>query len=119
MTIVIMSVMLSGCGNATIEGDWVLVKEEFADGEIMNQSELEEIGIAETYRISGDQVEYTCLLLGTEINLDMDLVDNGDGTYEFKVGEISFATVTLKRNTFFYVVGEGDDATTFYYERQK
>ena len=117
--IVIMSIMITGCGNATIEGDWVLVKEEFADGEVLNQSELEEEGIAERYHISGDKVDYTCTVFGKDINLEMELVDNGNGTYEFKIGSISFATATLKRNTFTYVVGEGNNEATFTFERQK
>lgn len=119
VTIIIMSIMITGCGNATIEGDWVLVKEEFEDGEVLNQSELEEQGISEKYHISGDKVDYTCLVLGQEINLEMELIDNGDGTYEFRIGNISFATATLKRNTFTYDIGEGNDAATFTFERQK
>ena len=118
--IIIMSIMITGCGNATIEGDWVLVKEEFADGEVLNQSELEKEGISEKYHISGDKVGYTCMLFGQEINLELDLVDNGDGTYDFVIGDLSFVSaVKLKRNTFTYVTGEGDNEATFTFERQK
>ena len=60
----IMLFSLSACGEQTIEGDWVLVREVW-----------------------------------------------GDGT-------ITFAAVTLKGNKFQYTVGEGDDASTMYFERQ-
>lgn len=115
----VMLLSLAGCGKATIEGDWVLVKETWGDGSVWSKEQLEDEGIAETYHIEGDTVSYTCHVLGQDIKFDMDLVDNGDGTYTFKIGDIVFATATLKKNTFSYTVGEGKDASTMYFERQK
>ena len=115
---VIMSV-LAGCGKETIDGDWILLKEENADGSIYSREYLEEQGITEEYHIDGDTGTYTCHLLGQEIGFDINVVDNGDGSYDFMIGDILFQTANLKGNTLYYVIGEGDDAQTFVFERKK
>ena len=119
LLMLVMVFSLSACGGQTIEGDWVLVKEVWGDGTVIDKDELKEEGIGETYHIEGDTVEYTCLVMGKEINLEMKLVENTDGTYVFQIGTIDFATVTFKGNKFHYTVGEGSDASTMYFERQK
>jgi hypothetical protein len=118
LLMLVMVFSLSACGEQTIEGDWVLVREVWGDGTVIDKDELDDEGIGEKYHIEGDAVEYTCLVLGKEINLEMELIENSDGTYTFQIGTITFATVTLKGNKFQYTVGEGNDASTMYFERQ-
>ena len=86
---------------------------------IKKKDELEEEGIGETYHIEGSTVEYKCMVMGKEIGFDMELIENSDGTYTFQIGTLEFAVVTLKGNKFSYTVGEGHDASTMYFERQK
>ena len=117
--IAITMVALAGCGKSTIQGDWVLVKEEQPDGTVMNQSELEDVGVAESYHIEEDVVTYTCHVMGQDISFDLDLVENEDGTYSFMLKEWAFATATLKGNTFSYTVEGEDGISTMYFERVK
>ncbi len=112
-------VMLAGCGKSTIQGDWVLVKEVDKDGTVLTQSDLEDLGIAESYHIEEDVVTYTCNLMGKDITFDLDLIDNGDNTYDFMLKEWAFATVTLKGDTFTYTVEGEEESDTMYFERVK
>ena len=112
-------VMLAGCGKSTIQGDWVLVKEVDKDGTVLTQSDLEDLGIAESYHIEEDVVTYTCNLMGKDITFDLDLIDNGDNTYDFMLKEWVFATVTLKGDTFTYTVEGEEESDTMYFERVK
>ena len=112
-------VMLAGCGKSTIQGDWVLVKEVDKDGTVLTQSDLEDLGIAESYHIEEDVVTYTCNLMGKDITFDLDLIDNGDNTYDFMLKEWVFATVTLKGDTFTYTVEGEEESDTMYVERVK
>ena len=111
--------VLAGCGNKTIDGDWIIFKEENADGSIYSREYLEEQGILEEYHIEGDAGTYTCHLLGQDITFDITVVDNGKGSYDFMVGDILFQTVTFKGDSFYYAIGEGDDSQTFVFERKK
>ena len=122
LTTVLMTAMmcvLAGCGGKTIDGDWIILKEENADGSVYSREYLEEQGITEEYHIEGGAGTYTCHLLGQEISFDITVVDNGKGSYDFMIGEILFQSVTFKGNTFYYVIGEGNDAQTFVFERKK
>ena len=111
--------VLTGCGKSTIQGDWVLVKEVDADGTVLNQSELKDLGVAESYHIEDDIVSYTCNLMGKDISFDLELVDKGDNTYDFVLKDFVFATVTLKGDTFTYTVEGGEESDTMYFERVK
>ena len=51
---------LAGCGNKGIEGTWVLVEEYEASGKKISSKELQDMGISETYEITGTKVVYTC-----------------------------------------------------------
>lgn len=119
LLMLVMVFSLSACGGQTIEGDWVLVREVWGDGTVIDKDELKEEGIGETYHIEGSTVEYKCMVMGKEIGFDMELIENSDGTYTFQLGTLEFAVVTLKGNKFSYTVGEGSDASTMYFERQK
>ncbi len=108
-----------GCGKSTILGDWVLVKEVDTDGTVLNRSELEDLGVAESYHIEDDVVSYTCNLMGKDISFDLELVDNGDNTYDFVLKDLVFAKVTLKGDTFTYTVEGEEESNTMYFERVK
>lgn len=110
---------LTGCGKETIQGDWQLVKEVDADGTVYTQEDLEDLGIAESYHIEEDVVTYTCNLMGKDITFDLDLIDNGDNTYDFMLKEWVFATVTLRGDTFTYTVEGEEESDTMYFERVK
>ena len=110
---------LAGCGKETIQGDWQLVKEVDADGTVYTQEDLEDLGIAESYHIEDNVVTYTCNLMGKDITFDLDLIDNGDNTYDFMLKEWVFATVTLKGDTFTYTVDGEEESDTMYFERVK
>ena len=97
----------------------MLVKEVDADGTVLNQSELEDLGVAESYHIEEDVVSYTCNLMGKDISFDLELVDKGDNTYDFVLKDLVFASVTLKGDTFTYTVEGGEESDTMYFERVK
>ncbi len=113
---------LSGCGNGdSIEGTWVLTEEIEADGNKIDSKELEEIGVAETYVISGTEVKYTCEaeLIKKPIEITFTLEELGDNKYKFKYGDgFDFATVEVKGNTLSYEVGE-EEPTKMIFKRQK
>ena len=113
---------LSGCGDGdSIEGTWVLTEEIEADGNKLDSKELKELGIAETYVISGTEVKYTCEseLLKKPVDITFALEDLGNNKYVFKMGDsIDFATVEVKGNTLSYEVGEEEPAKMIF-KRQK
>lgn len=117
LMMVSMLVILTGCGKKTLEGDWVIRSETDSSGTVLTREELEEKGVFETYHIEGDTATYNCTLLGSDISFDLDVVDKGDGNYDFMVNEYVFQSVTLKGDIFTYVTGEGDDAVAFVFER--
>ena len=114
-----MMAVLAGCGNKTLEGDWILKTETDASGVVMTREELEEKGISESYHIEGNVATYNCHLLGNDISFDLDVVDKGDGRYDFMVNDYVFQSVTFKGDVFSYVAGEGKDAVAFVFERVK
>ena len=114
-----MMAVLAGCGNKTLEGDWILKTETDASGVVMTREELEEKGISESYHIEGNVATYNCHLLGNDISFDLDVVDKGDGRYDFMVNDYIFQSVTFKGDVFSYVAGEGKDAVAFVFERVK
>ena len=113
---------LSGCGDGgSIEGTWILTEEIEADGNKIDSKELKELGIAETYVISGTEVKYTCEseLLKKPIDITFTLEDLGDNKYVFKMGDsIDFATVEVKGDTLSYEAG-AEDPTKMIFKRQK
>lgn len=117
--VMVAMLVFTGCGKSTIQGDWVLVKEVDANGTELNQKDLEDLGVAESYHIEEDVARYTCKLMGKDISFDLDLVDNGDNTYDFKLKDMVFASVTLKGDTFTYTVEGAEESDTMYFERVK
>ena len=122
LTAVLMTAMmcvLAGCGKKTLDGDWIIRSETDTSGVVMTREELEEKGVVETYHIEGDVATYNCTLLGNDITFDLDVVDKGDGKYDFMVNDFVFQSVTLSGDIFSYVTGEGEDAVAFVFERVK
>ncbi|MCR4930282.1 MAG: hypothetical protein K5988_09835 [Lachnospiraceae bacterium] len=52
--------VLTGCAGNGIEGTWELYEEIEPTGNKLSRDDLKELGIAETYVIEGDKVNYTC-----------------------------------------------------------
>lgn len=122
LTAVLMTIMmavLAGCGKKTLDGDWIIRSETDTNGVVMTREELEEKGVVETYHIEGNVATYNCTLLGNDITFDLDVVDKGDGKYDFMVNDFVFQSVTLSGDIFSYVTGEGEDAVAFVFERVK
>lgn len=112
--------LLGGCGDKGIDGDWILVEEVTADGEVMKEDDLEEAGIMEEYSIEGDVVHYTCnmALLDKPIEFDLSLEETGKNRYDFKLNSIVFASVELKGDSFTYTAGEGEDSSQMKFKRK-
>lgn len=117
MLMAFMMAVLTACGKKSLEGDWIIRSETDTSGTVLTREELEQKGVVETYHIEGDIATYNCTLLGKDITFDLDVVDKGDGNYDFMVNEYVFQSVTLKGDVFTYVAGEGDDAVAFVFER--
>ena len=100
--------------------DFVIMRAGYGNKTI-DSKELKELGIAETYEISGTEVKYTCEseLLKKPVDITFELEDLGNNKYVFKMGDsFDFATVEVKGNTLSYEVGE-KDPTKMIFKRQK
>ena len=124
---VLVALMLSiavftGCGEKGIEGTWVLTEEIQADGTKVSKSDLEDIGIAETYEIKDGTVTYTLEMdsMKKPVTIEYELEDIGHNTYRFNLpgGKYTFATAVVDGNTMSYYVGEGEDATKMIFKRK-
>ena len=113
----VMMAVLAGCGKKTLDGDWIIRSETDKSGIVLTGEELEEKGVVETYHIEGETATYNCTLLGNDISFDLNVVDKGDGKYDFMVNDFVFQSVTFKGDIFSYIAGEGDDAVVFVFER--
>ena len=117
MLMTVMMAVLAGCGKKTLDGDWIIRSETDKSGIVLTREELEEKGVVETYHIEGNIATYNCTLLGNDISFDLDIVDKGDGKYDFMVNDFVFQSVTFSGDIFSYIAGEGDDAVVFVFER--
>ena len=115
----VMMTVLAGCGKKTIDGDWIIRSETDSSGTVLTREELEQKGIVEKYHIEDGKATYNCTLLGNDISFDLDVVDKGNGKYDFMVNEYVFQSVTFSGDVFSYVTGEGKDAVAFVFERVK
>ena len=112
---------LAGCGNKGIEGTWVLVEEYEASGKKISSKELQDMGISETYEISGTKVVYTCDMPKSKkpVVIKFDLEDLGNNKYNFKLkGKLVFASPEVKGNTMTYTVGKGKNETKMVFKRK-
>lgn len=122
VTLALSIMVFTGCGEKGIEGTWVLTEEIQADGTKVSKSELEDIGISETYEIKGSTVTYTLEMdaLKKPVTIEYVLEDLGNNTYNFNfpTGSFTFATAVVDGNTMSYYVGEGDDAMKMIFKRK-
>ena len=110
----------TGSGHG-IEGSWILSEEIESNGNKLTQKDLESMGISEEYVITGNEVNYTCVIPAMQkpINMTFELKEVGKNEYEFNIpGGFNFATVTLKGNKMTYNVGEAGDSTTMVFKRK-
>ena len=121
----IMALMLGimplvGCGKG-IDGTWVLVEEYDANGVKTDAEGLKELGIAETYVISGDQVIYTLEMdsASKPIEIEFVLEELGNNKYNFNLsGGLNFASVEVKGNKMTYEVGEDEYYSKMVFKRK-
>ena len=114
--------VLTGCAGNGIEGTWELYEEIEPTGNKLSRDDLKELGIAETYVIEGDKVNYTCEveLASKPIEIEFDLEDLGNNQYNFNLGKgLVFATVKVKGNKMTYEVGSADNISTMIFKRVK
>ena len=114
--------VLTGCAGNGIEGTWELYAEIEPTGNKLSRDDLKELGIAETYVIEGDKVNYTCEveLASKPIEIEFDLEDLGNNQYNFNLGKgLVFATVKVKGNKMTYEVGSDDNISTMIFKRVK
>lgn len=104
-----------------IEGRWVLEKEIENNGNVLKKAELKSLGVTEEYVITEEKVHYVCQTeqMSKPIEINFELVRNGDGTYHFKKGDLAFVSnVVVKGNKLSYYVGEGDGRTQMIFVRK-
>lgn len=113
--------LMSACSGKGIEGHWVLNEEIEYDGNVLKKADLDAIGVSEEYTISGNEVHYVCntSLASKPIEIDFELVDKGNNTYDFNMNSFVFASdVKVKGNKMSYYVGEGTGRTQMIYVRK-
>ena len=112
---IISILLLVSCGKEeTIDGKWVLVKEEFDDGTVIKGNDL---SIYESYEINGANGVFTSITdqIGTK-SFDVIVEEVGENEYQFKISDrLVFSTGTLEGKQ---LVFELSDGTLFYYEKE-
>lgn len=82
----IAAIMLAftGCGEKGIDGRWIKTRIIEKDGTVITGKD---IGPAEIYMIEGDRAKYSTSLdvNGKDISMKLAVVDNQDGTYDFRL----------------------------------
>ena len=82
--IVAMMLAFSGCGEKGMDGRWIKTRVIEKDGTVITGKD---IGPAEIYVIEGDRARYSTSLdvNGKDISMELAVVDNQDGTYDFRL----------------------------------
>ena len=82
--IVAMMLAFSGCGEKGMDGRWIKTQIIEKDGTVITGKD---IGPAEIYMIEGDRARYSTSLdvNGKDISMELAVVDNQDGTYDFRL----------------------------------
>ncbi len=118
LLVLVFACILAACGKQEgLDGTWVLTKKSFADGTVLKG---DDVGSYESYVVNGAVASYTCnsTVLGKK-NFNLQVEQTGEDEYEFRISEtIIFAKARLDGDTLSYVLGEGDQAVTFIFERQ-
>ena len=79
-----MMLAFSGCGEKGMDGRWIKTQVIEKDGTVITGKD---IGPAEIYVIEGDRARYSTSLdvNGKDISMELAVVDNQDGTYDFRL----------------------------------
>ena len=79
-----MMLAFSGCGEKGMDGRWIKTQIIEKDGTVITGKD---IGPAEIYMIEGDRARYSTSLdvNGKDISMELAVVDNQDGTYDFRL----------------------------------
>lgn len=79
-----MMLVFSGCGEKGMDGRWIKTQIIEKDGTVITGKD---IGPAEIYVIEGDRARYSTSLdvNGKDISMELAVVDNQDGTYDFRL----------------------------------
>lgn len=79
-----MMLAFSGCGEKGMDGRWIKTQVIEKDGTVITGKD---IGPAEIYMIEGDRAKYSTSLdvNGKDISMELAVVDNQDGTYDFRL----------------------------------
>ena len=79
-----MMLAFSGCGEKGMDGRWIKTQIIEKDGTVITGKD---IGPAEIYMIEGDRAKYSTSLdvNGKDISMELAVVDNQDGTYDFRL----------------------------------
>lgn len=79
-----MMLAFTGCGEKGIDGRWIKTRIIEMDGTVITGKD---IGPAEIYMIEGDRAKYSTSLdvNGKDISMELAVVDNQDGTYDFRL----------------------------------
>ena len=79
-----MMLAFTGCGEKGIDGRWIKTRIIEKDGTVITGKD---IGPAEIYMIEGDRAKYSTSLdvNGKDISMELAVVDNQDGTYDFRL----------------------------------
>ena len=82
--IVAMMLAFTGCGEKGMDGRWIKTQIIEKDGTVITGKD---IGPAEIYMIEGDRAKYSTSLdvNGKDISMELAVVDNQDGTYDFRL----------------------------------
>lgn len=121
--IVALLMVFTGCGEKGKDGKWVKTQIIEKDGTVLTG---EDIGPTEVYTIEGDRAWYATSLEvnGKEVGMELAIVDNGDGTCDFRLivkGEPSERLSLLKGVKFDgnKMTANMNDEYTFVFEREK
>ena len=79
-----MMLAFTGCGEKGMDGRWIKTQVIEKDGTVITGKD---IGPAEIYMIEGDRAKYSTSLdvNGKDISMELAVVDNQDGTYDFRL----------------------------------
>ena len=79
-----MMLAFTGCGEKGMDGRWIKTQVIEKDGTVITGKD---IGPAEIYMIEGDRARYSTSLdvNGKDISMELAVVDNQDGTYDFRL----------------------------------
>ena len=122
-SVIFMLLFCAGCAKQGIDGNWVKTEIIESDGTILKD---DDIGPYEAYTIEGDRAWYSTSaeVNGKEVGIELALIENNDGTYDFRVvvdGRVSDRLSILKNVKFSgdKMTAEMNNGEKFVFKRQK